>query len=59
MNAKVLPMVRENESGPHPFQSVDPKVVLEELFELLEDYGPGWYTEDHHNRAVAALRKCS
>ena len=30
--------------------------VLEELFQLLEDYGPAWYTEKHHNRAVAALR---
>jgi hypothetical protein len=29
--------------------------VLEELFQLLEDYAPGWYTEQHHNRAVAAL----
>lgn len=29
--------------------------VLEELFQLLEDYAPAWYTEKHHNRAVAAL----
>jgi hypothetical protein len=29
--------------------------VLEELFQLLEDYAPTWYTEKHHNRAVAAL----
>jgi hypothetical protein len=29
--------------------------VLEELFTLLEDYAPAWYTEEHHNRAVAAL----
>ncbi len=29
--------------------------VLEELFYLLEDYAPTWYTERHHNRAVAAL----
>jgi hypothetical protein len=32
-----------------------PKAVLEELFVLLEEYGPQWYTEEHHNRAVAAL----
>lgn len=32
-----------------------PRIVLEELFELLEDYGPSWYTEEHHNRAIAAL----
>ena len=27
-----------------------------ELFELLEEYAPTWYTEEHHNRAVAARR---
>lgn len=27
-----------------------------ELFELLEEYAPSWYTEEHHNRAVAAQR---
>ena len=31
------------------------RAVLEELFKLLEDYAPVWYTEEHHNRAVAAL----
>lgn len=31
--------------------------VLEELFLLLEDYAPTWYTEEHHNRAIAALRR--
>jgi hypothetical protein len=30
--------------------------VLRELFNLLEQYAPAWYTEEHHNRAVAALR---
>lgn len=29
--------------------------VFEELFTLLEEYSPGWYTEEQHNRAVAAL----
>lgn len=32
-----------------------PEVVLEELFNLLESYGPTWYTEELHDRAVAAL----
>lgn len=32
-----------------------PREVLEELFQLLEEYAPTWYTEEHHNRAVAAL----
>jgi hypothetical protein len=26
-----------------------------ELFELLEEYAPVWYTEEHHNRALAVL----
>jgi hypothetical protein len=33
--------------------------VLQELYELLEDYSPMWYTERHHNRASAALREPS
>ena len=36
-------------------KACDAKTVLEELFVLLEDYGPAWYTEEHHNRAVNAL----
>ena len=27
-----------------------------ELFKLLEQYAPMWYTEEHHNQAAAALR---
>jgi len=33
----------------------DSKSVLRELFELLEDYAPTWYTEEHHNRLASAL----
>jgi len=29
--------------------------VLHELFDLLEQYAPMWYTAENHNRAVAAL----
>ena len=35
--------------------STNPKVVLKEIFELLEDYGPTWYTEEMHERTLAAL----
>jgi len=28
--------------------------VFMELFELLEEYGPVWYTEQHYRRALAA-----
>ena len=33
----------------------DSHEVLREIFELLEDYAPSWYTEELHNRAAAAL----
>jgi hypothetical protein len=33
--------------------------ALKELFDLLEDYAPAWYTDQHHNRAVAALSRSS
>lgn len=36
-------------------QAVEPLAVLREMFELLEDYAPIWYTEDLHSRAAAAL----
>ena len=32
-----------------------PKAILEDLYELLEEYGPSWYTKEHHDRALAAL----
>ena len=30
--------------------------VLQDVFELLEEFGPQWYTKELHDRAVAALR---
>jgi len=30
--------------------------VLAELFNLLEQYAPAWYTEEHHQRAIEALQ---
>jgi len=30
--------------------------AFREMFNLLEQYAPVWYTEEHHNRAVTALR---
>lgn len=35
--------------------SLTAHAVLQEMFELLEDYAPIWYTEDLHNRAMAIL----
>ena len=28
--------------------------AFSELFELLEQYAPTWYTEQHHNRGLTA-----
>jgi len=36
---------------------VEPAAILGELFELLEDYAPTWYTEELHHRAATALGK--
>ena len=46
-------------SEQHELRKDEFKVVAEaflELFELLEDYAPIWYTEQHHNRAVVVRR---
>ena len=29
--------------------------LLAELQNLLEQYAPAWYTEEHHEKAIAAL----
>ncbi|HEY2860166.1 MAG TPA: hypothetical protein VGJ21_17235 [Terracidiphilus sp.] len=36
-------------------ESAEPLSVLRELFELLQDYAPCWYTEDLHNRTASVL----
>ena len=40
---------------PEQSSPADCASILLELFELLEEYAPMWYTEDHHNRAASAL----
>lgn len=37
--------------------SLSTQSVLEELFALLEDYAPAWYTEEQHLRVLAALQQ--
>ena len=58
MNKRVLEFVPE----PHPpvdtdreQQATNLRDVLQELYLLLEDYAPVWYTQEHHDRAVRAL----
>jgi hypothetical protein len=53
-------LVRNNSNGKSsspepPEMPVNQHAVLKELFELLEDYAPTWYTQEIHDRAVAAL----
>lgn len=36
-------------------RTVGPVVALRALYELLEDYGPMWYTQEAHDLACAAL----
>jgi hypothetical protein len=58
MSSLVLNEANEIESGSNgrkERQSVDSKAVLAELFKMLEEYAPGWYTKDHHNRVLAVL----
>lgn len=43
------------EAAASPHMPLSPRVVLQEIFKLLEEYAPSWYTEEHHNRIVAAL----
>jgi hypothetical protein len=31
--------------------------LLADLYELLEDYAPPWYSEELHNRLLAELKK--
>lgn len=37
----------------------NPIAVLQELFDLLEDYGPVWYTREAHDRAFQVLMQRS
>ncbi len=44
--------------APNPMQTTrvsKAATALEELFVLLEEYGPAWYTQEHHDRALKAL----
>ena len=47
----------------HSYEGPDAKVqlaqatdALAELYQLLEDYAPTWYSEHHHKKAETALR---
>ena len=50
---------RRVEDAEHDFEQApvdEARETLIELLDLLEEYGPAWYTETHRNRALAAIR---
>jgi hypothetical protein len=58
MNVEQVEDMQMNEISSDDFDTrepASPKAVLEELFMLLEDYGPVWYTEEHRNSILTAL----
>lgn len=56
MSSKILALANSlNDSRRRSQQSTSTKDVLRELFTLLEEYAPTWYSENLHNRAVDAL----
>jgi hypothetical protein len=36
-------------------QAINSRAMLQELYVLLEDYAPVWYTQEHHDRAIRVL----
>lgn len=55
LNMSVLQMRRSEECNPVERENPAPREVLEEIFLLLEEFGPNWYTERLHERAKTAL----
>ena len=55
MQTVVIPDLNVAHDTRKPTEALNVRIVLEELFTLLEDYAPIWYTQKHHDRAVAAL----
>jgi len=55
LQMSVPQIVAIDKFNPVERQTPELKEVLEELFLLLEEFGPNWYTERHHERVKAAL----
>ena len=53
-DGKALPRSEGEKSLDSQFRIV--AEAFSELFELLEEYAPIWYTEQHHQRALTARR---
>ena len=52
---RLVPRNYKNRNSADHWQSASTESVLEELYRLLEDYAPSWYTEEQHLRVLAAL----
>lgn len=48
--------MRSKEPGFEPSEVIEARDSLIELFDLLEEYAPTWYTQAHRARALAAIR---
>lgn len=55
MHFEVAPDLNAAPNNAQTNNASDVRTVLEELFVLLEGYGPVWYTQEHHDRALKAL----
>ena len=55
MQTVVIPDMKVASDPVKPIEASNARIVLEELFALLEDYAPVWYEQKHHDRAIAAL----
>lgn len=55
MHFEVAPDLNAAPNRAPTSKASDATAVLEELFVLLEDYAPAWYTQEHHDRALHAL----
>jgi hypothetical protein len=38
-----------------PAEVLKVREALKMLYDILEDYAPSWYTEEHHDKAGTAL----
>jgi hypothetical protein len=52
---ELIPELKLARNRTRPKNVLSAQTVLRELFLLLEDYAPVWYTKEHHDRAIAAL----
>ena len=55
MHVEVAPDLSTVPPGGEPLHPSETRAALQELFVLLEEYAPMWYTQEHHDRALKAL----